>query len=152
MRYLGIVGKNEEYPVHYEVLSGLSLLISRSGKNRNTEVIAREKSRKKRPYVARSCVLHKVIFLILSWFFSGYHILPFWGYVGLPWNTPQLFPLFCLCCKQCDLRSLSCNFVPFCLTNLCCLHGLQGNCSQKCSQWLFVTTNNLPLKNHWGIY
>ena len=48
-----------------------------------------------------------------------------------------LFPLFCLCCKQCDLRSLSCNFVPFCLTNLCCLHGLQGNCSQKCSQWLF---------------
>lgn len=39
MRYLGIDGKNEEYPVHYEVLSGLSLLISRSGKNRKTEVV-----------------------------------------------------------------------------------------------------------------
>ena len=81
-----IVGKNEEYPEHYEVLSGLSLLISRSGKNRKTEVITRENKYKKRPYVTRMCVLHKVIFLILSWFFSGYQLLPFWGYVGLPWN------------------------------------------------------------------
>ena len=77
MRYSGIDGKNEEYPVHYEVLSGLSLLISRSGKNRKTEVIARENKYKKRPYVTRNCVLHKVAFLILSWFFSGYQLLPF---------------------------------------------------------------------------
>lgn len=78
MKESEIVRKNEEYPVHYEVLSSVSLLFSRSGKNRNTEVIAREKSRKKRPYVTRICVLHKVKFLIFSWFISGYHILPFW--------------------------------------------------------------------------
>ena len=77
LRYLGIQRKNEEYPVHYEVLSSVSLLFSRSGKNRKTEVITRENKYKKRPYVTRMCVLHKVIFLILSWFFSGYHILPF---------------------------------------------------------------------------
>ena len=47
LRYSGIDGKNEEYPVHYEVLSGLSLLFSRSGKNRKTEVIARENKYKK---------------------------------------------------------------------------------------------------------
>ena len=77
MRYSGIDGKNEEYPVHYEVLSGLSLLISRSGKNTKTEVISRENKYKKRPYVTRNCVLHNVAFLILSWFFSGYQLLPF---------------------------------------------------------------------------
>lgn len=48
MKESEIVGKNEEYPVHYEVLSGLSLLISRSGKNRNTEVITRENKYKKK--------------------------------------------------------------------------------------------------------
>ena len=37
MSYSGIDGKNEEYPVHYEVLSSVSLLFSRSGKNRKTE-------------------------------------------------------------------------------------------------------------------
>ncbi len=48
-----IGGKKEEYPENYEVLSGLSLLISRSGKNRNTEVISRKNKDKKRPYVTR---------------------------------------------------------------------------------------------------
>ena len=37
MKESEIVRKNEKYPVHYEVLSGLSLLISRSEKNRKTE-------------------------------------------------------------------------------------------------------------------
>ncbi len=53
------------------------LCYSHEVKNKETEVIARGKRRKKRPYVTRMCVLHKVIFLILSWVFSGYHILPF---------------------------------------------------------------------------
>ena len=61
MRYSGIDGKNEEYPVHYEVLSGLSLLFSRSGKNRKTEVLQGKISIKKRPHVTRICVLHKVV-------------------------------------------------------------------------------------------
>ena len=61
MKESEIVGNNEEYPEHYEVLSGLSLLISRSGKNRKTEVITRENKYKKRPYVTRMCVLHKVV-------------------------------------------------------------------------------------------
>ena len=56
-----ILGNNEEHPEHYEVLSGLSLLISRSGKNRKTEVITRDNKYKKRPYVTRMCVLHKVV-------------------------------------------------------------------------------------------
>ena len=56
-----ILGNNEEHPEHYEVLSGSSLLISRSGKNRKTEVITRENKYKKRPYVTRMCVLHKVV-------------------------------------------------------------------------------------------
>ena len=47
MSYSGIDGKNEEYPEHYEVLSGLSLLISRSGKNRKTEVLQGKNKYKK---------------------------------------------------------------------------------------------------------
>ena len=78
MRYSGIDGKNEEYPVHYEVLSGLSLLFSRSGKNRKTEVIARENKYKKTTSCNTDlCVTQGRLILIFSWVLSGYHILPF---------------------------------------------------------------------------
>ena len=70
--------------MHYEVLSGLSLLFSRSGKNRKTEVIARENKYKKRPHVTRNCVLHKVVyFLFFLGFSQDINFYPFedmWGY------------------------------------------------------------------------
>ncbi len=53
MKEFEIGGKKEEYPENYEVLSGVSLLISRSGKNRNALVLPRKNKDKKRPYVTR---------------------------------------------------------------------------------------------------
>ena len=57
----GIIRNSQKYQKHYEVLSSVSLLISRSGKNRKTEVLQGKISIKKRPHVTRNCVLHKVV-------------------------------------------------------------------------------------------
>ena len=70
MKESEIVGNNEEYPVHYEVLSGLSLLISRSGKNRKAEGLQGKNKYKKRPHVTRICVLHKVVYFLFFLRFS----------------------------------------------------------------------------------
>ncbi len=55
--------------MHYEVLSSVSLLFSRSGKNRKTEGLQGKKVKRKRPHVTRICVLHKVVYLL---FFLGF--------------------------------------------------------------------------------
>ena len=78
MKESEIVGKNEEYPVHYEVLSGLSLLISRSGKNRKTEGLQGKKVKKTTSCNTDLCVTQGRLILIFSWVLSGYQFLPFW--------------------------------------------------------------------------
>ena len=47
MRYLGIQRKNEEYPVHYEVLSGLSQFSHEVEKTERRKVLQGKKSQKK---------------------------------------------------------------------------------------------------------
>lgn len=64
--------------MHYEVLSSVSLLFSRSGKNRKTEVIARENKYKKTTSCNTDlCVTQGRLILIFSWVLSGYQFLPF---------------------------------------------------------------------------
>ena len=92
MKESEIVGKNEEYPEHYEVLSGLSLLISRSGKNRKTEGLQGKKVKRKRPHVTRNWVLHKVVdFLFFLGFSQDITFYPFedmWGYPEIILSFP----------------------------------------------------------------
>lgn len=96
MRYLGIMGKNEEYPVHYEVLSGLSLLISRSGKNRKTEGLQGKKVKKTTSCNTDLCVTQGRLILVFSWVLSGYQFLPFWKKLrmrGFTLKYMKSFPL-----------------------------------------------------------
>lgn len=78
MKESEIFGNNEEYPEHYEVLSGLSLLLSRSGKNRKTEGLQGKKVKKMTSCNTDLCVTQGRLILVFSWVLSGYQFLPFW--------------------------------------------------------------------------
>ena len=93
-----ILGNNKEHPEHYEVLSGLSLLISRSGKNRKTEGLQGKKVKKTTSCNTDLCVTQGRLFLIFSWVLSGYQFLPFWKKLRMRGVTLKyliLLPLNC---------------------------------------------------------
>ena len=60
------------------MLSGLSLLISRSGKNRKTEGLQGKKVKKTTSCNTDLCVTQGRLILVFSWVLSGYQFLPFW--------------------------------------------------------------------------
>ena len=83
--------------MHDEVLSSVSLLISRSGKNRKTEGLQGKKSQKKTTSCNTDlCVTQGRLILVFSWVLSGYQFLPFWKKLrmrGVTLKYLVLFPL-----------------------------------------------------------
>ena len=71
------MGKNEEYPEHYEELSGLSLLFSRSEKNRKTEGLQGKKVKKTTSCNTDLCVTQGRLILIFSGFSQDINFYPF---------------------------------------------------------------------------
>ena len=92
--------------MHDEVLSSVSLLISRSGKNRKTEGLQGKKSQKKTTSCNTDlCVTQGRLILVFSWVLSGYQFLPFWKKLRMRGVTLKYLVLFPLALENCNLNN-----------------------------------------------